>query len=105
MGCPPELAVALGFGFFFLEYLRARAGNASGNDVGRITLAERPTRIVLLAPAILVSGVFPGLAGGLTLAGPALLLALTVISIGQLAVTVRRQLLAVAFDEPAGTRG
>ena len=31
-----------GFGFFFLEYLRARAGNAGGDEVGGVTVAERP---------------------------------------------------------------
>ena len=98
VGCPPELAVALGFSFFFLEYLRARAGNAGGDGVGRVTVAERPTRVILLSPSIHFSGVFLGLSDVLPVVGPALLLLLTVVSIGQLAVTVRRQLLAL----PAG---
>lgn len=98
VGCPPELAVALGFSFFFLEYLRARAGNAGGDEVGRVTVAERPTRVILLSPSIHFSGVFLGLSGVLPVVGPGLLLLLTVVSIGQLAVTVRRQLLAL----PAG---
>lgn len=98
VGCPVPLAVGLGFCFFFLEYLRARAGNAGGDEVGRVTMAERPTRVILLSPSIHFSGVFLGLAGVLSVTGPAILLAMTVVSIGQLAVTVRRQLLALPAD-------
>ena len=95
VGCPVPLAVALGFGFFFMEYLRARAGNAGGDEVGRVTMAERPTRVILLSPSIHFSGVFLGLSDVLPVVGPSILLAMTVVSIGQLAVTVRRQLLAL----------
>ena len=100
VGCPLELAAALGFAFFFLEYLRARAGNAGGDEVGRVTVAERPTRVILLSASIHFSGVFLALSDVLPVAGPAVLLALTVLSIGQLGVTVRRQLLAVPLDAP-----
>ena len=100
VGCPLELAAALGFGFFFLEYLRARAGNAGGDEVGRVTVAERPTRVIVLSASIHFSGVFLSLSDVLPVVGPAVLLALTVLSIGQLAVTVRRQLLAVPLDAP-----
>ncbi len=100
VGCPAELAVPLGFGFFFLEYLRARAGNAGGDEVGRITMAERPTRVILLSASIHFSGVFPGLQEVLAVAGPAVLLAMTVVSIGQLGVAVRRQLLALPVQAP-----
>jgi len=105
VGCPPELAVALGFAFFFLEYLRARAGNAGGDEVGRVTVAERPTRVILLSPSIHFSGVFLGLSDVLPVVGPSLLLLLTVVSIGQLAVTVRRQLLALPLETTAGPGG
>jgi len=98
VGCPVPLAVGLGFAFFFMEYLRARAGNAGGDEVGRVTVAERPTRVILLSPSIHFSGVFLGLSRVLSFAGPALLLALTVLSIGQLAIAVRRQLLALPAE-------
>ena len=102
VGCPVPLAVALGFGFFFLEYVRARAGNAGGDEVGTITVAERPTRVILLSPSIHFSGVFLGLAGVLSVLGPAVLLALTVFAVGQLLVVVRRQLLALPL--PGGAQ-
>ena len=101
VGCPPELAVALGFCFFLMEYVRARAGNAGGDEVGRITMAERPTRVIRLSPSIHFSGVFLGLSDVLPVVGPSLLLAMTVVSIVQLAVAVRRQLLALPADAPA----
>ena len=105
VGCPPELAVALGFGFFFLEYLRARAGNAGGDEVGRVTMAERPTRVILLSPSIHFSGVFLGLSDVLPVLGPSVLLAMTAISIVQLAVAVRGQLLALPVHDPVSDGG
>ena len=93
VGCPVWLAVSCGFGFFLLEYLRARAGNAGGDEVGRITMAERPTRVILLSPSIHFSGVFLGLSRTLSALGPAVLLAMTAISVAQLAAAVRKQLL------------
>lgn len=102
VGTPVPLAVGLGFCFFFLEYLRARAGNAGGDEVGRVTMAERPTRVILLSPSIHFSGVFLGLSGVLPVVGPAILLGMTVISIGQLAVAVRRQLLDLPLEDPTG---
>ena len=98
VGCPPELAVAVGFAVFTLEYLRARAGNAGDDDVGRITMAERPTRVILLALTVAGSGPAPGLADALVVAGPALLLAMTVVAIVQLGATLRRQLLALPTE-------
>lgn len=99
VGTPPELAVALLFGFFLLEYLRARAGNAGGDEVGRITMAERPTRVILLSPSIHFSGVFLGLSDVLPVVGPSILLAMTAVSVVQLGATVRRQLLALPAEQ------
>ena len=101
VGCPPELAVALGFAFFTMEYLRARAGNAGGDPVVRITMAERPTRVIVLAGTLLLSGALLELADVLTVVGPAALLAMTVLATVQLGVTVRRQLLALPADPAA----
>ena len=101
VGGPPELAVALGFAFFFMEYLRARAGNAGGSEVGRVTMAERPTRVILLSASIHFSGVFLSLSDDLLpTVGLSVMLALTVVSVGQLAATLRRQLVALPAKEP-----
>jgi phosphatidylglycerophosphate synthase len=95
VGCPVWLAVGAGFGCFLLEYTRARAGNAGGDEVGRITLAERPTRVIVLAAAILGAGIWPAQSRLLATTGTATLLALTAVAVVQLGAVVRRQLAAV----------
>jgi CDP-diacylglycerol--glycerol-3-phosphate 3-phosphatidyltransferase len=95
VGCPVWLAVACGFGCFLLEYLRARAGNAGGDDVGRITMAERSTRVILLTLSILVSGILPGHADTVSALGPAVLLAMTAVAVVQLGIDVRRRLVSL----------
>ena len=100
VGAPPALALACGFGFFFLEYVRARAGNAGGDEVGRITIAERPNRVIFLAASIFFGGVFLAHRELVATTGMAVMTGLTVVGIGQLLVTVRRQLLALPVDQP-----
>jgi CDP-diacylglycerol--glycerol-3-phosphate 3-phosphatidyltransferase len=91
-GCPGWLVVVCGAGCFLLEYLRARAGNAGGGEVALITVAERPTRVIVLAPTLVLCGAFVGSADVVATVGVAVLLALTVVGLGQLTVAVRRQL-------------
>jgi CDP-diacylglycerol--glycerol-3-phosphate 3-phosphatidyltransferase len=81
-GCPVWLGVATGFACFLLEYLRARAGNAGGDDVGRITIGERPARVILLGAGLAVSPTW----------GTAALLLLTLVGLVQLGVSVRTSL-------------
>jgi CDP-diacylglycerol--glycerol-3-phosphate 3-phosphatidyltransferase len=92
VGCPVELALAVVVGIFLLEYLRARAGNAGFGEVGTVTVAERPTRVIVLAPTLVVCGLLPEVASVASVAGPAVLLGLTVVGVVQLAVVVRRVL-------------
>jgi len=86
VGCPVWLGVVCGFGCFLLEYLRARAGNATGDDVGIVTVAERPTRVILLSAALVFSFAVP------PAVGVAVLLAFTAAGLAQVTVVVRRQL-------------
>ncbi len=102
VGCPPPLAVALLFGFFLLEYLRARSGNAGGDAVGRITIGERSTRVIMLSLTIGFCGIVLALSDVLAVLGPAVLLVMTLVALGQLGVTVRRQLLALPGGTPPG---
>jgi CDP-diacylglycerol--glycerol-3-phosphate 3-phosphatidyltransferase len=87
IGCPVALAVGCGAACFLLEYLRARAGNAGRGEVDAITVAERPTRVIVLAPTLVLAAWFD-VAG----VGVALLLALTLVGLVQLLVAVRRHL-------------
>ena len=93
IGAPARLAVACGFGFFFLEYVRARAGNAGGSEVGRITVAERANRVIFLAASIHFGGVFLAQRELVATTGLAAITVLTAVGVGQLLVAVRRQLL------------
>jgi phosphatidylglycerophosphate synthase len=101
VGAPIELAIACGFLFFFMEYVRARAGNAGGDEVGTITLAERPNRVIFLSASIHFGGVFLGHRELVATAGMAIITAMTLIAVVQLLVVVRRQLLAIPVDDPA----
>ena len=92
VGCPLELALAVVSAVFLLEYLRARAGNAGFGEVGTVTVAERPTRVIVLAPTLAVCGLWPDGADVVSVAGPAVLLGLTFVGVVQLVVVVRRAL-------------
>jgi phosphatidylglycerophosphate synthase len=92
LGCPLELALAVVFGIFLLEYLRARAGNAGFDEVGVVTVAERPTRVIVLAPTLAVCGALPAHADVVSVIGPAVLLGLTAVGVLQLGLVVRRAL-------------
>lgn len=92
VGAPVELAAACGALVFLLEYSRARAGNAGGDEVGTVTIAERPTRVIVVAAALLAGGVLPGSAGDLATVGVAVLTALTAVGLVQLLPALRRSL-------------
>ncbi len=77
-----ELGAACGFGVFLLEYVRARAGNAGAGDLGAVTVAERPTRVLVTAAALALGQ------GG---AGLWALTALTAVGLVQLVDGVRRR--------------
>jgi phosphatidylglycerophosphate synthase len=82
-GAPPGLAVACGALVVLLEYTRARAGNAGGDEVGTVTVAERPVRILVPVSGLLL---------GLPTASLVVLTTLTAAAMVQLLLAVRRQL-------------
>lgn len=98
VGAPVELAAACGFLLFLLEYARARAGNAGGDEVGVVTMAERPTRVIVLSASLLAGGVLVSSAATLATIGTAVLAGMTLIALVQLLVVLRRQLLALPPD-------
>ncbi|HEX5812843.1 MAG TPA: CDP-alcohol phosphatidyltransferase family protein [Pseudonocardia sp.] len=60
LGAPPAWCIAAAATTLLHEYLRARAGAAGMPGVGALTVAERPTRLVLVAVACLGAGTLPG---------------------------------------------
>ncbi len=59
LGAPAAWCVAAAALVMLHEYLRARAGAAGMSGVGAVTVAERPTRLALVAVACLGAGALP----------------------------------------------
>ncbi len=57
LGVPTGLAVVTGGLAWLHEYVRARATVAGMHDVGTVTVAERPTRIILVIVALVAAAV------------------------------------------------
>jgi phosphatidylglycerophosphate synthase len=91
-GAPGPLCAAAGAVVGLQEYLRARAAAAGMSEVGVVTVAERPTRVIVTAMFLLGAGLYPAAAGTWAAAGAAATLTLGVVGIGQLAPVVRARL-------------
>lgn len=92
VGAPVELAALCGALVLLLEYSRARTGSAGGDPVGVVTVAERPTRVIVVAAALLAGGLLVGSADDLATAGVGVLTGLTAVGLVQLLPTLRRSL-------------
>lgn len=95
VGAPLWLCVLTGVGVFLLEYLRARAGNAGGSEVGTVTVGERAMRVICCSIAIHFGGVFLSWRVEIAVLLTAILAVFTVIGLAQLVVAVRRDLLTL----------
>jgi archaetidylinositol phosphate synthase len=105
LGAPPVPCVAAAALTLLHEYLRARANAAGMPGVGAVTVAERPTRLVIVTIACLGAGTWPG---GTPLTGwnwgtVSVVLWLTVAVVGfvHLAVGVARRTPPRFPDDPA----
>ncbi|MGH8869982.1 MAG: CDP-alcohol phosphatidyltransferase family protein [Actinomycetes bacterium] len=92
LGAPGWLAVAAGAGTVLQEYTRARAAVVGMSEVGVVTVAERPTRVIVTASALAGAGVLPGRADDAALAGLVVWAALALVGLVQVLVVVRRRL-------------
>lgn len=95
-GAPGWLAVVAGAVGWWQEYLRARAGAAGMREIGVVTVAERPTRVLVTAMFLLAAGAFAAIGGPRpavwAATGAGLLAVLGLIGSGQLAVAIHRHL-------------
>ncbi len=82
LGAPAWLCVLGGAVTMLQEYLRARAGNAGMGVLGAVTVAERPTRVIVTAVALFGVGMLPPHAAGAATAGAAMWLTLAGIGFG-----------------------
>ncbi|HMA46991.1 MAG TPA: CDP-alcohol phosphatidyltransferase family protein [Frankiaceae bacterium] len=94
LGAPGWVVVAAGGTAGLLEYARARAAAAGFDEIGVVTVGERPTRVIVTAVALCCAGLVPAradLAAGL---GAGATLGVCAVGLAQLLVVVRRGLLA-----------
>jgi CDP-diacylglycerol--glycerol-3-phosphate 3-phosphatidyltransferase len=96
LGAPAVVAVvAVGCGWLH-EYVRARATIAGMSDIGTVTVAERPTRVIMVAATLLVAGlaglVWPALVAPVATAAGAVWCGLALVGLAQLWGAVRRAL-------------
>ncbi|XVU27336.1 CDP-alcohol phosphatidyltransferase family protein [Actinoplanes sp. CA-054009] len=87
-GAPGWLAVAAGGMSWLHEYARARASAAGMSEIGAVTVAERPTRVLVAIFGLIGAAALPMVATVAT----GVWLALAVVGAAQLAVAVRRAL-------------
>ncbi|MEV8516680.1 CDP-alcohol phosphatidyltransferase family protein [Dactylosporangium sp. NPDC051484] len=88
LGAPAWLAVASGAVMWLHEYVRARAAVAGMSGIGTVTIAERPTRILITILGLLAALLDPR-AATVTLA---IALAVSVVGFAQLWMAVRKSL-------------
>lgn len=74
------------------EQLRANARVQGMRDVGVVTVAERPTRVIVTAAFLLGVGLYPGQAGDWATAGAIAWTGVGIVGFVQLVLAVRRRL-------------
>lgn len=84
-GAHPWAAIAGWAGVVLLEYTRARAGNAGLGEIGIVTIAERPTRVLCVVFGLIGAGLQPDRAAAVTTIAGLLAAGTAVVGIGQLA--------------------
>lgn len=92
VGAPAGLAVVCAAAIGLLEYTRARAGAAGMTEIGVVTVAERPVRVICCTAALLGAGAVAGQATLAGVLGLGALTALSTVGLVQLLVAVRRAL-------------
>lgn len=92
VGAPTGVCVAGGVAMFLLEYTRARAGAGGMSEVGVVTIAERPTRVIITAAFLLGAGLYLSAAQDWALAAAWAWLVVSVVGLGQLILVVRHRL-------------
>jgi phosphatidylglycerophosphate synthase len=92
-GAPAALCVGAGGAVVLLEYGRARAAGAGFDEIGLVTVGERPTRIVVTCFGLAGAGIVPMWADWSAGAGAAATLGVSLIGTAQFLRVVRRSLL------------
>jgi phosphatidylglycerophosphate synthase len=89
LGAPVGVCVAAGAVTTLAEYVRARAGAAGMDEIGVVSVNERPTRVAVTAVALAAASVLPGHAGVVGTVAAAVWLTTGVVGLGQILRAVR----------------
>lgn len=92
VGAPAWACVTAGVVVLTQEYARARATAVGMDDIGVLTVGERPTRVIVVAMFLLAAGIYPGSAAWWAGLGAYASLGIGLVALAQLLVTVRRRL-------------
>jgi CDP-diacylglycerol--glycerol-3-phosphate 3-phosphatidyltransferase len=96
LGAPGPLCAAAAVLTIFDESIRGSAAAEGMSEVGLVTIAERPTRLLIGGLSFAVAGVVPSVAGYVAAVGAALWVVLAVAATVQLIINVRRRLRGLA---------
>jgi CDP-diacylglycerol--glycerol-3-phosphate 3-phosphatidyltransferase len=92
VGAPSWLCIAAGGAMFLLEYARARSLAIGMDDVGVISVGERPTRVTVVAMFLLAAGIYSASGDWWATVGVAALLLLCLVGLVQFLWVARRRL-------------
>ena len=92
VGAPLLACVLAGVLLFTQEYARARATALGMDDIGVVTIGERPTRVIVVAMFLLAAGIYPGSAAFWASLGAWVSVGVGAVALLQLLVVVRRRL-------------
>ena len=92
VGAPAWACVSAGVVVLVQEYARARATAIGMDDVGVVTIGERPTRVIVVAMFLLGAGIYTGSAAWWATLGAYASLGVGSVALVQLLVVVRRRL-------------
>ncbi len=92
VGAPLVACIIAGVLLFMQEYARARATAIGMDDIGVVTIGERPTRVIVVAMFLLAAGIYPSSAALWASLGAWVSVGVAVIALVQLLVVVRRRL-------------
>jgi CDP-diacylglycerol--glycerol-3-phosphate 3-phosphatidyltransferase len=92
VGAPISACVLAGVLVLTQEFARARATAVGMDDIGVVTVGERPTRVVVVAMFLLGAGIYPSSAAWWASLGAWVSVAVGAVAFVQLLVVVRRRL-------------
>jgi pimeloyl-ACP methyl ester carboxylesterase/phosphatidylglycerophosphate synthase len=92
VGAPAWMCVVAGFLVLLQEYVRARATAVGMDDIGVVTIGERPTRVIVVAMFLLGAGIYVDSAARWAELGALASVLIAVVALGQLLVVVARRL-------------